>query len=363
MNFGHHPEPATDFCMEVEAIENEITGRAAGLPPQFNLRERIARAMAFKVGGAPKAIAAKRDLRMIEAAVKAGAVSSPAACEPVNIQAAVRENLDAGLRKRVLTTDLTQLLADFEDAVRKDSLGMGGDVASPREALLQALAADPLFTTGRQVESAAELRRAVHPAAVAPLTAEKYDDVLQPFLALMRKELHANSDKGDRPGWLSMSAEALLLEVYDHVAKLQKAVRHNDGDRILEHSADVANLAMMVLDRCGGIAWAAAAETSSPMQPTPYGLAGIEGDAIVIRLTAEACAFAFANDPQAREGRPPVINKLQFLRDTLNELIAECEDGSTPLTDVLDRAMVKAMENGSDALDHDAHAAQEADKC
>ena len=89
-------------------------------------------------------------------------------------------------------------------------------------------------------------------------------------------------------------------------------------------------------------------------QPTPYGLAGIDGDAIVIRLTADACAFAFANDPQAREPRPPVINKQQFLRDTLNELTAEREDGSTPLTDMLDRAMVKAMENGSDALDHDA---------
>lgn len=92
----------------------------------------------------------------------------------------------------------------------------------------------------------------------------------------------------------------------------------------------------------------------APPQPTPYGLAGIEGDAIVIRLTADACAFAFANDPQAREPRPPVINKQQFLRDTLNELTAEREDGSTPLTDMLDRAMVRAMENGSDALDHDA---------
>lgn len=90
------------------------------------------------------------------------------------------------------------------------------------------------------------------------------------------------------------------------------------------------------------------------LQPTPYGLAGIEGDAIVIRLTADACAFAFTNDPRAQEPRPPVIDKQQFLRDTLNELTAEREDGSTPLTDVLDRAMVKAMENGSDALDHDA---------
>lgn len=105
---------------------------------------------------------------------------------------------------------------------------------------------------------------------------------------------------------------------------------------------------------CGDPKCHAGVEATLPMQPTPYGLAGIEGDAIVIRLTADACAFAFANDPQAREPRPPVTDKQQFLRDTLNELTAEREDGSTPLTDMLDRAMVKAMENGSDALDHDA---------
>jgi hypothetical protein len=84
------------------------------------------------------------------------------------------------------------------------------------------------------------------------------------------------------------------------------------------------------------------------------GLAQIEGDSIVVRLTADACAFAFANDPHAQEPRPPVIDKQAFLRDTFNALTAEGEDGSTPLTDVLDRAMVKAMEDGSDALDHDA---------
>jgi hypothetical protein len=82
----------------------------------------------------------------------------------------------------------------------------------------------------------------------------KYDDVLMPFLALMRKELHANCGKGDRPGWLAMDANAALLEVYYHLAKLQKAVRNNDGPGIQEYSADVANMAMMVLDICGGLA-------------------------------------------------------------------------------------------------------------
>jgi hypothetical protein len=85
--------------------------------------------------------------------------------------------------------------------------------------------------------------------------ADKYDDVLLPFLSLMRRELHANCGKGDRPGWLSMDAETALLEVYYHLAKLQKAVKQNDGPQIMEFSADVANMAMMVLDICGGLAF------------------------------------------------------------------------------------------------------------
>jgi hypothetical protein len=87
------------------------------------------------------------------------------------------------------------------------------------------------------------------------MAAEKYDDVLLPFLTLMRRELHANAGKGDRPGWLRMNPDTALLEVYYHLAKLQKAVKHNDGPAIMEYGADVANMAMMVLDICGSLAW------------------------------------------------------------------------------------------------------------
>ena len=48
---------------------------------------------------------------------------------------------------------------------------------------------------------------------------EKYSDVLMPFVALMEAELRANSAKGDRPGWLSMTPEVGLLEIYWHTAK------------------------------------------------------------------------------------------------------------------------------------------------
>jgi hypothetical protein len=81
----------------------------------------------------------------------------------------------------------------------------------------------------------------------------KYGNVLGPFLELMESELHANSSKGDRHGWLSMTPEVGLLEIYWHTAKLSAAVKNNDGALIREHSADVANMAMMLLDVCGGL--------------------------------------------------------------------------------------------------------------
>jgi hypothetical protein len=81
----------------------------------------------------------------------------------------------------------------------------------------------------------------------------KYGNVLAPFVALMEAELHSNSRKGDRPGWLSMSPSTALLEIYWHTAKLSAAVKNNDAAAIREHSADVANMAMMLLDVCGGL--------------------------------------------------------------------------------------------------------------
>lgn len=91
----------------------------------------------------------------------------------------------------------------------------------------------------------------------------KYGDVLRPFVALMEKELHANAGKGDRPGWLGMSAAVALLEIYYHVAKLQKAVKDGEGDKIKENAADVANMAMMLLDVCGGLDVVAARELTA----------------------------------------------------------------------------------------------------
>lgn len=90
-------------------------------------------------------------------------------------------------------------------------------------------------------------------ASVGPVDPQKYDDTLLPFLALMRKELHANSHKGDRNGWLGMSSGTAIGEVSHHGRKLAAAVARSDIDAIKEHAADVANCAMMLLDVYGGL--------------------------------------------------------------------------------------------------------------
>lgn len=84
---------------------------------------------------------------------------------------------------------------------------------------------------------------------------QKYDDTLLPFVALMRKELHANAGKGDRPGWLAMSSDTCLLEIIYHFGKLQASVKRGDGDGMAEYAADVANMCMMLLDICGVLAF------------------------------------------------------------------------------------------------------------
>lgn len=73
--FGHHPDPAIDFCVEVEIIENEWLniqiGFAKGTPTKDELGKRLSEAMNFRVGGELNAIAAKQLLRSLDADMKA----------------------------------------------------------------------------------------------------------------------------------------------------------------------------------------------------------------------------------------------------------------------------------------------------
>lgn len=67
--FGHHPDPATDFCVEVDAIEGMARDAAVGLIDCADVQKRVDRAMQFTVGGDPLAVSAKYKLRGIELAI------------------------------------------------------------------------------------------------------------------------------------------------------------------------------------------------------------------------------------------------------------------------------------------------------
>lgn len=70
--FNHHPNPATDFCVEVEtilALEFDATHNLDGVKIDDVLK-RIDAAMDFRVGGDAHAVRAKQTLREIEARLR-----------------------------------------------------------------------------------------------------------------------------------------------------------------------------------------------------------------------------------------------------------------------------------------------------
>jgi hypothetical protein len=82
--FGWHPDPAIDFCIEVETLQSRMHGAEHGLSKPGEKPETIAdvavdieRAMWFRVGGDLGAIDAKHLLRRLEA--RANAAASPTA--------------------------------------------------------------------------------------------------------------------------------------------------------------------------------------------------------------------------------------------------------------------------------------------
>lgn len=64
--FGHHPDPATDFCCEVERLQGLAHEAKCGLIPKEQVADAIAEAMTFRVGGDPWAVTAKSVLRNLE---------------------------------------------------------------------------------------------------------------------------------------------------------------------------------------------------------------------------------------------------------------------------------------------------------
>lgn len=66
--FGWHPDPAIDFCIEVNDLicEHKSIGYGMGVFTIPELQDRIFKASMFRVGGVIDAINAKADLRKLE---------------------------------------------------------------------------------------------------------------------------------------------------------------------------------------------------------------------------------------------------------------------------------------------------------
>lgn len=64
--FGHHPDPAIDFEIEVGDLVAEAFNADHGMVERAPVVARIRKAMEFRVGGVPRAVSAKGDLRALE---------------------------------------------------------------------------------------------------------------------------------------------------------------------------------------------------------------------------------------------------------------------------------------------------------
>lgn len=185
---------------------------------------------------------------------------------------------------------------------------------------------------------------------------QKYDDVLLPFLAMMRAELHANSGKGDRPSWLQMDVKTALLEIFYHMGKLQKAAKKGDINGVREYTADVANTAMMLADIHGVLTEYPAAPESEPdngieWSIVPVGRPPVElvlWNALVecrsaigtnfrvtsreAALAAIAEAIAFQQSAQQAEPEPPARAEARVVgfKPGMSQVTLELEAGRLP---------------------------------
>lgn len=83
-----------------------------------------------------------------------------------------------------------------------------------------------------------------------------------------------------------------------------------------------------------------------PLQDAPLTVK-IESRQLVIRIGVATLAFANEYSPDEMLSRYRITNPLQFAKDVAAAMRAEEEDGSTPLTDFLDKMMEEAIEDGS----------------
>lgn len=64
--FDHHPDPAIDFCIEVDALEGLVADVRAGVEKRGVVEERLFKATMFRVGGDMRAVSARQKLLTLE---------------------------------------------------------------------------------------------------------------------------------------------------------------------------------------------------------------------------------------------------------------------------------------------------------
>ena len=79
---------------------------------------------------------------------------------------------------------------------------------------------------------------------------------------------------------------------------------------------------------------------------------------LVIRIGINTLAFAAEHNPDLFDPEtnktPPyrrIVNKIALAKDTANALLEERENGSTPISRVLDECIESAIEGGSEAVE------------
>lgn len=75
----------------------------------------------------------------------------------------------------------------------------------------------------------------------------KWNDEVREFAKLMLGEMQANDHKSDRYNFRTASPKELLGDCLLHAGKLAIALKEQDHIHVQEHTADVANIAMMIL--------------------------------------------------------------------------------------------------------------------
>ncbi|MGC6782018.1 hypothetical protein ACP0IR_26265 [Pseudomonas aeruginosa] len=238
-NFAKQPEQAEAERPEVVAWSNWKVGTRSHVP--FRTEEEAARSVkASEIAATQEGPYSVEQLMAVaqhERIVKAWIERWK---EYIELSAKIAAQRDAALAR---VAELEAKLADLE---KQEPIGWFAQYCeTPMRRMVQ---------WGTKVpDCAADTFYPLYAAPVAQAqhgVPGKYDDVLLPFLKLMEHELHANAGKGDRPGWLQMDRKTALLEIYYHLGKLQKATRDNDPAGIVEYAADVANMAMMLVDVC-----------------------------------------------------------------------------------------------------------------